>query len=142
MALAPVRDQVVIATKLAYDYDEAGSRQGLDSSPAHIRQTVEGSLQRLHAEQIDLLYQHRTDPNVPIEDVAGAVKELILQGKVAHFGLSEVGAQTIRRAHAVQPVAAIQNEYSTSTPSGPATPRRRYCPHAPSWASDSFPGAR
>jgi aryl-alcohol dehydrogenase-like predicted oxidoreductase len=114
-ALAPVRDQVVVATKFAFDYDEAGNRQGLDSSPAHIRHAVEGSLRRLRTEPIDLLYQHRADPNVPIEDVAATVKELIQQGKVAHFGLSEVGAQTIRRAHAVQPVTAIQNEYSLWT---------------------------
>jgi aryl-alcohol dehydrogenase-like predicted oxidoreductase len=114
-ALAPVRDQVVIATKFAYDYDEAGNRQGLDSSPAHIRHAVEGSLRRLQTERIDLLYQHRADPNVPIEDVADTVKELIQQGKVAHFGLSEVGADTIRRAHAVQRVTAIQNEYSLWT---------------------------
>ncbi len=114
-ALAPVREQVVIATKFAFDYDEAGNRRGLDSSPAHIRQAVEGSLRRLQTEQIDLLYQHRVDPNVPTEDVAGTVRELIGQGKVAHFGLSEVGADTIRRAHAVQPVTAVQNEYSLWT---------------------------
>jgi aryl-alcohol dehydrogenase-like predicted oxidoreductase len=114
-ALAPVRDQVVIATKFAFDYDEAGSRRGLDSSPAHIRRAVEGSLRRMRTERIDLLYQHRADPNVHVEDVAATVKELIGQGKVAHFGLSEVGAGTIRRAHAVQPVTAIQNEYSLWT---------------------------
>ena len=110
-----MRDQVVIATKFAYEYDEAGNRLGRNSSPAHIRQAVEGSLRRLRTERIDLLYQHRADPNVPIEDVAATVKELIQQGKVAHFGLSEVGAGTIRRAHAVQPVTAIQNEYSLWT---------------------------
>jgi aryl-alcohol dehydrogenase-like predicted oxidoreductase len=114
-ALTPVRGQVVIATKFAFDYDEAGNRIGPDSSPAHIRHAVEGSLRRLQTERIDLLYQHRADPTVPIEDVAATVKELIGQGKVAHFGLSEVGAQTIRRAHAVQPVTAIQNEYSLWT---------------------------
>jgi aryl-alcohol dehydrogenase-like predicted oxidoreductase len=114
-ALASVRDQVVIATKFAYDYDDAGKRIGPNSSPAHIRQAVEGSLRRLHTEQIDLLYQHRADPNVPIEDVAATVKEMIGQGKVAHFGLSEVGADTIRRAHAIQPVTAVQNEYSLWT---------------------------
>jgi predicted oxidoreductase len=107
-----VRGQVVIATKFAFDYDEAGNRIGPNSSPAHIRQAVEGSLRRLQTERIDLLYQHRADPNVPVEDVAATVKELIQQGKVAHFGLSEVGAGTIRRAHAVQPLTAIQNEYS------------------------------
>jgi aryl-alcohol dehydrogenase-like predicted oxidoreductase len=111
-ALAPVREQVVIATKFAYDYDAAGNRLGPNSSPAHIRQAVEGSLRRLRTERIDLLYQHRVDPNVPIEDVATTVRELIEQGKVAHFGLSEVGAQTIRRAHHIQPVTAVQNEYS------------------------------
>jgi aryl-alcohol dehydrogenase-like predicted oxidoreductase len=110
-----VRDRVVIAAKFAFDYDEAGNRQGLDSSPAHIRHAVAGSLRRLKTKRIDLLYQHRADPSVPIEDVAGTVKELIQHGKVAHFGLSEVGAGTIRRAHAVQPVTAIQNEYSLWT---------------------------
>jgi aryl-alcohol dehydrogenase-like predicted oxidoreductase len=114
-AVAPVREQVVIATKFAYDYDAAGNRLGLNNSPAHIQQAVEGSLRRLRAERIDLLYQHRVDPSVPIEDVAGAVRELIEQGKVAHFGLSEVGAQTIRRAHHIQPVAAVRNEYSLWT---------------------------
>ena len=114
-ALAPVREQVVIATKFAFDYDEAGNRLGLNSSPAHIRQALEGSLRRLQTEQIDVLYQHRVDPNVPIEDVAATVGELIEEGKVAHFGLSEVGVETIRRAHNVQPVAAVQNEYSLWT---------------------------
>jgi len=111
-AVAPVREQVVIATKFAYDYDAAGNRLGLNNSPAHIQQAVEGSLRRLRAERIDLLYQHRVDPNVPIEDVAGTVKELIEEGKVRHFGLSEAGVQTIRHAHAVQPVTALQSEYS------------------------------
>jgi aryl-alcohol dehydrogenase-like predicted oxidoreductase len=112
-ALAPVRDRVVIATKFGFDIDATtGQQRGLDSRPQHIREVVEGSLRRLGTDRIDLLYQHRVDPNVPIEDVAGAVKELIRQGKVKHFGLSEAGVQTIRRAHAVQPVAALQSEYS------------------------------
>jgi aryl-alcohol dehydrogenase-like predicted oxidoreductase len=109
-ALEPVRDEVVIATKFGFDLESG--RGGLDSSPETIRRSVEGSLTRLRIETIDLLYQHRVDPNVPIEDVAGAVKELIEQGKVRHFGLSEAGVQTIRRAHAVQPVTALQSEYS------------------------------
>jgi aryl-alcohol dehydrogenase-like predicted oxidoreductase len=113
-ALAPFRDQVVIATKFGFDINPDGTRgpKGTDSSPAHIKQAVEGSLKRLKTEVIDLLYQHRVDPNVPIEDTAGAVKDLIAEGKVKHFGLSEAGAQTIRRAHAVQAVAALQTEYS------------------------------
>lgn len=111
-ALAPVRDQVVIATKFGFDFDADGKQSGLSSRPEHIVQTVEGSLTRLGVERIDLLYQHRVDPEVPIEDVAGTVKELIGQGKVRHFGLSEAGVRTIRRAHAVQPVAALQSEYS------------------------------
>src|SRR5271154_4171471 len=114
-ALAPFRKQVVIATKFGFDLsgtDHRPGAPGLNSQPANIKQAVEGSLKRLKVETIDLLYQHRVDPNVPIEDVAGAVKELIKQGKVKHFGLSEAGAQTIRRAHAVQPVAAVQSEYS------------------------------
>lgn len=111
-ALAPVRDRVVIATKFAFSYSPNGERLGLNSQPAHIRQAVEGSLKRLKVDTIDLLYQHRVDPNVPIEDVAGTVKELIQAGKVKHFGLSEAAAPTIRRAHAVQPVAALQSEYS------------------------------
>lgn len=116
-ALAPVREQVVIATKFGFDLNP-GDRNirpgsvGLNSRPAHIQQAVEGSLKRLKVETIDLLYQHRVDPNVPIEDVAGTVKDLIRQGKVKHFGLSEAGAKTIRRAHAVQSVAALQSEYS------------------------------
>lgn len=110
-ALAPVRDQVVIATKFGFDVTQLGSR-GLNSQPAHIRQAVDASLQRLRTGVIDLLYQHRVDPQVPIEEVAGTVKDLIREGKVRHFGLSEAGVQTIRRAHAVQPVAALQNEYS------------------------------
>ena len=112
-ALAPVRDQVVIATKFGFDIDpETGKQSGLNSRPEHIRQVAEASLKRLRTDVIDLFYQHRVDPNVPIEDVAGAVKDLIREGKVRHFGLSEAGAQTIRRAHAVQPVAALQSEYS------------------------------
>jgi aryl-alcohol dehydrogenase-like predicted oxidoreductase len=114
-ALAPFRKQVVIATKFGFDLSGSDKRPGaagLNSQPAHIKQAVEGSLKRLKVEVIDLLYQHRVDPNVPIEDVAGAVKELIQQGKVKHFGMSEAGAQTIRRAHAVQPVTAVQSEYS------------------------------
>ncbi|NYF51140.1 aldo/keto reductase [Tunturiibacter gelidoferens] len=113
-ALAPLRDQVVIATKFGFDFGpRADSKpQGLCSRPEYIRQTVEDSLKRLRVEAIDLLYQHRVDPDVPIEEVAGAVRDLIQQGKVKHFGLSEAGAQTIRRAHAVQPVTALQSEYS------------------------------
>jgi aryl-alcohol dehydrogenase-like predicted oxidoreductase len=110
-ALAPVRDQVVIATKFGFDL-ATGQSAGLDSRPETIKSSVERSLERLRTDTIDLLYQHRVDPNVPIEDVAGAVKELIAEGKVRHFGLSEAGVQTIRRAHAVQPVAALQSEYS------------------------------
>lgn len=110
-ALAPVRDQVVIATKFGFSFDGTSST-GLDSWPEHIRSTVEDSLRRLRVDSIDLLYQHRVDPNVPIEDVAGAVKDLIDAGKVSHFGLSEAGVGTIRRAHAVQPVTALQSEYS------------------------------
>jgi aryl-alcohol dehydrogenase-like predicted oxidoreductase len=112
-ALAPVRDRVVIATKFGLDIAPDGTRRGgLDSSPAHIRAVAEASLKRLGTDVIDLFYQHRVDPNVPIEDVAGAVRDLIAEGKVRHFGLSEAGVQTIRRAHAVQPVAALQSEYS------------------------------
>jgi aryl-alcohol dehydrogenase-like predicted oxidoreductase len=110
-ALAPVRDQVVIATKFGFKF-ENGKQAGLDSRPAHIREVAHASLKRLKTDRIDLLYQHRVDPNVPIEDVAGAVKDLIREGKVRHFGLSEAGVQTIRRAHAVQPVTALQSEYS------------------------------
>jgi aryl-alcohol dehydrogenase-like predicted oxidoreductase len=110
-ALGPVRDQVVIATKFGFTFD-GGKLAGLDSRPAHIREVAEASLKRLGTDRIDLLYQHRVDTNVPIEDVAGAVKDLIREGKVKHFGLSEAGVQTIRRAHAVQPVTALQSEYS------------------------------
>src|SRR6202046_226524 len=112
-ALAPFRSQVVIATKFAFKFDPStGKPAGLDSRPEHIKEVAEASLKRLNTDVIDLFYQHRVDPNVPIEDVAGAVKDLIQQGKVKHFGLSEAGAQTIRRANAVQPVTALQSEYS------------------------------
>src|SRR5437763_2568834 len=110
-ALAPFRDQVVIATKFGFKI-ENGKQAGLDSRPEHIKEVADASLKRLKTDRIDLLYQHRVDPNVPIEDVAGAVKDLIHQGKVKYFGLSEAGVRTIRRAHAVQPVAALQSEYS------------------------------
>jgi aryl-alcohol dehydrogenase-like predicted oxidoreductase len=120
-ALAPFRGKVVIASKFGFDLsgsDNRPGKAGLNSRPEHIKQAVEGSLKRLKVETIDLLYQHRVDPNVPIEDVAGAVKELIQAGKVKHFGMSEAGVKTIRRAHAVQPVTALQSEYSlwTRTP--------------------------
>ncbi|HET9109339.1 MAG TPA: aldo/keto reductase [Ktedonobacterales bacterium] len=111
-ALAPFRGQVVIATKFGFTFGSNGGQTGMDSRPAHIREVVEASLKRLKVEAIHLLYQHRVDPDVPIEDVAGTVKELIQEGKVKHFGLSEAGVQTIRRAHAVQPVTALQSEYS------------------------------
>src|SRR5213594_2302552 len=110
-ALAPFRNQVVIATKFGFKF-ESGAQRGLDSRPAHIKEVAEASLKRLNVDVIDLFYQHRVDPDVPIEDVAGAVKDLIHAGKVKHFGLSEAGAKTIRRAHAVQPVTALQSEYS------------------------------
>ena len=111
-ALAPFRKDVVIATKFGFKFDVDGKQAGLDSRPAHIKEVAEASLKRLKTDVIDLLYQHRVDPEVPIEEVAGAVKELIHEGKVKHFGMSEAGVQTIRRAHAVQPVTALQNEYS------------------------------
>lgn len=114
-ALAPFRDRVVIATKFGFGINPDGTRYGVDSRPEHIRQVVDGMLKRLNVAVMDLLYQHRVDPNVPIEDVAGTVKELVQQGKVKHFGMSEASAQTIRRAHAVQPVAAVQSEYSLWT---------------------------
>jgi len=114
-ALTPFREQVVIATKFGFGINPDGSRYGLDSRPAHIHEVVDASRKRLRVEKIDLLYQHRVDPNVPIEDVAGTVKELIQQGKVKHFGLSEASAQTIRHAHAVQPLTAVQSEYSLWT---------------------------
>jgi aryl-alcohol dehydrogenase-like predicted oxidoreductase len=111
-ALAPLRDQVVIATKFGFKIGPNGEQVGVDSRPAHIKEVAEASLKRLRTDRIDLFYQHRVDTDVPIEDVAGAVKELIGEGKVKHFGLSEAGVQTIRRAHAVQPLAALQSEYS------------------------------
>jgi aryl-alcohol dehydrogenase-like predicted oxidoreductase len=114
-ALAPFRDRVVIATKFGFGINPDGSRYGVDSRPAHIREVVDAMLTRLNVDAIDLLYQHRVDPAVPIEDVAGTVRDLMQQGKVKHFGLSEASAQTIRRAHAVQPVAAVQSEYSLWT---------------------------
>jgi aryl-alcohol dehydrogenase-like predicted oxidoreductase len=120
-ALRPMRDQVVIATKFGFNIDpETKKQNGLDSRPEHMREVCDASLKRLGIDVIDLFYQHRVDPNVPIEDVAGAVKELIAEGKVKHFGLSEPGAQTVRRAHAVQPITALQNEYSLWT-RGPET---------------------
>src|SRR5712671_3917714 len=111
-ALAPFRRQVVIATKFGFKFGPKGEQIGLDSRPEHIKQVAEASMKRLRTDVIDLFYQHRVDPNVAIEDVAGAVKDLIHEGKVRHFGLSEAGVQTIRRAHAVQPVTAVQSEYS------------------------------
>jgi aryl-alcohol dehydrogenase-like predicted oxidoreductase len=115
-ALAPMRDRVVIATKFGFDISPDGQRRGgLDSRPEHVKEVAEASLKRMKVDVIDLFYQHRVDPDVPIEDVAGAVKDLIQQGKVRHFGLSEAGAKTIRRAHAVQPVTAVQSEYSLWT---------------------------
>ena len=111
-ALAPFREQVVIATKFGFKFNPKGEQIGLESRPEHIKEVADASLKRLRTDVIDLFYQHRVDPNVPIEDVAGAVKDLIHEGKVKHFGLSEAGVQTIRRAHAVQPVTALQNEYS------------------------------
>ncbi len=111
-ALAPFRDQVVIATKFGFEFAADGGQSGMNSRPEHIRQVTDAALERLATDRIDLLYQHRVDPAVPIEDVAGTVKELIQEGKVRHFGLSEAGVQTIRRAHAVQPVTALQSEYS------------------------------
>jgi len=111
-ALAPVRDRVVIATKFGFGFGPKGEQTGMDSRPEHVREVAEASLKRLKTNRIDLFYQHRVDPKVPIEDVAGAVKDLIKEGKVRHFGLSEAGARTIRRAHAVQRVAALQSEYS------------------------------
>ncbi|WNG26867.1 aldo/keto reductase [Cystobacter fuscus] len=114
-ALAPFRDQVVIATKFGFEFDANGGQNGMNSRPEHIKEVAEAALKRLKTDRIDLFYQHRVDPNVPIEEVAGAVKELIQAGKVKHFGLSEAGVKTIRRAHAVQPVTALQSEYSLWT---------------------------
>jgi len=124
-ALGPVRDKVVIATKFGFKFEpDTGKQIGLDSRPEHVKAVAEGSLKRLGIDVIDLFYQHRVDPDVPIEEVAGAAKELIAQGKVRHFGLSEAGAQTIRRAHAIQPVTAVQSEYSlwTRTPEADVLP--------------------
>lgn len=135
-ALKPFRDKVVIATKFGY-FGEPGVRPTLDSRPERIRASVEGSLKRLKTDVIDIYYQHRVDPNVPIEDVAGTVKDLIQQGKVKHFGLSEPGLQTIRRAHAVQLVTAIQNEYSLLFYGG--SRRRKSCRPLRSWGSVSLP---
>ncbi len=111
-ALAPIRDKVVIATKFGFNFNAEGGQSGMNSKPQHIRDVADAALKRLKTDVIDLFYQHRVDPDVPIEDVAGTVKDLIAEGKVRHFGLSEAGARTIRRAHAVQPVAALQSEYS------------------------------
>jgi len=111
-ALAPVRDEVVIATKFGFEFDDQGGQSGMNSRPEHIRAVAEASLKRLKTDWIDVFYQHRVDPNVPIEDVAGTVKELVAEGKVKHWGLSEAGASLVRRAHAVHPVAALQSEYS------------------------------
>lgn len=111
-ALAPFREKVVIATKFGFKFSEKGGQSGMDSRPEHIRQVADESLKRLNIDTIDLFYQHRVDPDIPIEDVAGTVKDLISEGKVKHFGLSEAGVKTIRRAHSVQPVTAVQSEYS------------------------------
>ena len=111
-AVAPFRDQIVIATKFGFTFNDKGAQSGTDSRPDHVKEVAEASLKRLKTDRIDIFYQHRVDPDVPIEEVAGAVKDLIQQGKVRHFGLSEAGMQTLRRAHAVQPVTALQNEYS------------------------------
>ena len=137
-ALAPCREEVVIATKFGFKFDAGGKQIGVDSRPEHIKQAVDGSLKRLKTDVIDLLYQHRVDPEVPIEEVAGAVKELIAEGKVKHFGLSEAGARTIRRAHAVHPVTALQSEYRF----GRGLPKRKYCRRWKSWGSDSSPSVR
>jgi aryl-alcohol dehydrogenase-like predicted oxidoreductase len=135
-AVAPFRDEVVLATK--FGFAEGDTHKGMDSRPERIRVAVDGSLKRLRTDRIDLLYQHRVDPNVPIEDVAGAVKQLIEAGKVKHFGLSEAGAQTIRRAHAVQPVAALQSESRC----GGVSPSGSSCPRSKSLASASYRSAR
>lgn len=111
-AVAPFRDQIVIASKFGFTFNDKGAQSGTDSRPDHVKEVAEASLKRLKTDRIDIFYQHRVDPDVPIEEVAGAVKDLIQQGKVRHFGLSEAGMQTLRRAHATQPVTALQNEYS------------------------------
>ena len=138
--LAPFRGKVVIATKFGWEANpnDGGKWNALNSRPEQIKRVAEASLKRLRVDVIDLFYQHRVDLNVPIEDVAGAVKELIEAGKVKHFGLSEAGAQTIRRAHAVQPVTALQSEYSLWFESQ----RRKFCPHSKNSESDSFLLAR
>ena len=132
-ALAPLRRQVVIATKFGIKYENGQQMQ--DSRPERIRESIEGSLKRLRTDVVDLYYQHRVDPNVPIEDVAGTVRELIAQGKVKHFGMSEAGVRTIRRAHAVQPVTAVQSEYSC----GGDVPKQSCCQPSRSSASASCP---
>ena len=137
-ALAPLRDQVVIATKFGWRIED-GKPVGLDSRPEQIARVADASLRRLRVDTIDLFYQHRVDPDVPIEDVAGAVGELVAGGKVRHFGLSEAAAATIRRAHAVHPVTAVQSEYSLC---GPATPNLRCCRPAPGSGSDLSRSAR
>jgi aryl-alcohol dehydrogenase-like predicted oxidoreductase len=135
-ALAPVRAKVVIATKFGHDIDpHTGQKKGLNSRPQHIKQVAEASLKRLKSDVIDLFYQHRVDPDVPIEDVAGAVKALIQEGKVKHFGLSEPGVQTIRRAHAVQPVTAVHSEYSLWW----RQPEEEVLPRSRNSGSASFP---
>ncbi len=136
-ALAPFRGQVVIATKFGFDCD-TGNQGGLNSKPEHIKQVVDASLRRLKVETINLLYQHRVDPDVPIENVAGTVKDLVRQGKVRYFGLSEAGVQTIRRAHAVLPVTALQSEYSL----GGESLKRKSCRPWKNSASDWFPSVR
>ena len=139
-ALAPFRKQVAIATKFGFKLDpETGKQAGLDSRPEHIKEVAEASLKRLKTDAIDLFYQHRVDPNVPIEDVAGAVKDLIQQGKVKHFGLSEAGVQTIRRAHAVQPVAALAERILAVVERAGS---RKFCRRSKSWGSDLFHSAR
>jgi len=138
-ALAPVRNEVVIATKFGFDIDPTtGGRRGLNSQPEHIKRVTDAMLRRLGTNHIDLLYQHRVDPNVPIEDVAGAVKDLIAAGKVRHFGLSEAAADTIRRATP----SSLSPRSKTNTRCGPATQSRRCCLSARNWASASCPGAR
>ncbi|MEH2549277.1 aryl-alcohol dehydrogenase-like predicted oxidoreductase [Bradyrhizobium sp. AZCC 2262] len=138
-ALAPVRNEIVIATKFGFDIDPTtGERRGLNSQPEHIKRVTDAMLRRLGTSHIDLLYQHRVDPNVPIEDVAGAVKDLIVAGKVRHFGLSEAAADTIRRAMP----SSLSPRSKANTHCGPATQSRRCCLSARNWASASCPGAR
>ena len=137
-ALEPVRDRVLVCTKFGFDINERGETVGLNSRPAHIRKVVDSSLKRLRTDAIDLLYQHRVDPAVPMEDVAGAVKDLIAAGKVKHFGLSEASAESIRKAHAVQPVTAIQDHYSLWM----REPETTKFGFARSWVLASSPGGR